>query len=86
MRPDPVDLRVMTPAGETSGAVQPTSRVEAFSTTDVTFYIPLEGEWRITGNLSDLITSVESAELDDGCTVIIDLQPTFWGWRCEDTP
>ena len=44
MRARPVEIRVRTPAGALPNAVQPAS-VPAHTTADVTFYIPLAGDW-----------------------------------------
>ena len=85
-RPDPVEITVRTPAGAIPGAVQPTSRLEAFSTTDVTFYVPIEGQWTIARNGNEMISSLDlNSKLDEGCTVYISLRPTGWGWDCGPT-
>ena len=53
-------------------ACQPTSRVEAFSKTDVTLYVPLEGEWIIWRDGDEMIGSVDlNPLLDEACTVTI---------------
>jgi hypothetical protein len=49
MRPAPLELTVMTPAGGLPGAVEPAS-LPAGTTTDVTFHVPLGGEWSIAVN------------------------------------
>ena len=84
MQPDPVELTVTTPAaGVLPGAVQPTSRLEGSSTTDVTFYVPLEGAWTIARNGNQMITSDDlNPKLDPGCTLRISFRPTGWGWGC----
>lgn len=82
-RPDPVEITVRTPAGVLSGAAQPTSRVEAFSTTDLTLYVPIEGQWTIARNGNEMIRSVDlNPKLDEGCIVHISLRPNGWGWDC----
>jgi hypothetical protein len=82
-RPDPVEITVRTPIGALPGAVQPTSRVEAFSTADVTMYVPLEGQWTIARNGNGMISSVDlDPKLDNGFTVHISLRPNGWGWDC----
>ena len=84
MLQDPVEITVRTPAGVLPGAVQPRSRVEAFSTTDVTLYVPFEGQWTIARNDNEMISSVDLApQLEEGCTVTISIRPTGWGWGCE---
>ena len=47
--PFEVELAVTTPSGVLPGAVQP-SRLPARGTDDVTFYLPIAGEWTITVN------------------------------------
>ena len=71
-----------TPDGVLAGAVQPTSRIEPFSTTDLTFYVPLKGHWTIARNGNEMINS-DVDSLDPGCTVRISFRPTGWGWGCE---
>ena len=46
MRSGPVELTVSTPAGVLGGAVQPAT-VPAGSTTNVTFHVPVAGQWSI---------------------------------------
>ena len=80
LSPDPVEITVRTPAGVLPGAVQPTSRLEADSTTDVTFYVPLGGEWAIVRDGTEMISSVDiSAKLGPGCSVHIYLRPQRHG-------
>ena len=47
--PFEVELRVTTPSGELTGAVQP-SRLPPRGTSEVTFYLPTSGNWTITVN------------------------------------
>ena len=78
-----MEITVRTPAGALPDAIQPTSRVEAFSKTDVTLYVPLEGEWIIWRDGDEMIGSVDlNPLLDEACTVTISRQPKGWGWDC----
>ena len=82
MTSDLVEITMRTPAGVLPGAVQPTSRIEPFSTTDLTLYVPLKGHWTIARNGNEMINS-DVDSLDPGCTVRISFRPTGWGWGCE---
>ena len=63
----PVELTVTTPAGVLPGAVQPTS-LPAHSTTDVTFYVPITGQWSIAINGSPDIPGADLREaIRSGC-------------------
>ena len=58
MRAHAVELVVRMPAGEMRGAVQP-ALLPARSTTDVTFYIPITGDWTILNGDEELFTGEE---------------------------
>ena len=54
----PVELGVSTPSGVLPGAVQPTS-LGAGAIADITFYIPLGGEWWITVNGMEMFPATD---------------------------
>ena len=77
----PVELEVTTPAGVVTGGVQPAS-LPADSTTQVTFHVPITGEWTIMVNGSPDITVADprvpdrwdiSADIRAGCKMEIHL-------------
>ena len=62
-----------TPAGVLPGAVQPASLL-ARSTTDVTFYVPITGQWWIAINGSPDIPGADLREaIRSGCRLGIEL-------------
>jgi hypothetical protein len=72
MRPDPVVLTITTTAGVLPGAVQPSS-LSAGSTTNVTFHVPLGGEWAIAINGQDQLGSDELNPNIGACTMGVEL-------------
>ena len=71
----PVELTVVTTPGNVlPGAVQPAA-LPAGSTTDVTFYVPIGGQWWIAINGFNEIEGAEfSKHMRVGCQFEIDLQ------------
>ena len=76
MTPDPVELGVRTDAGSIPGAVQPASVPAGPSSTNVTFHLPVTGEWYITANGDPwFISSPDFPDIQQGCTLRIELAP-----------
>ena len=74
MTPNTVELEVRTPAGVTSGAVQPASLPAGPSTTNVTYHLPIAGEWWIAVNGDPFfVSSPDFPEIRQGCTLRIEL-------------
>ena len=77
------------------GGVQPAS-LPADSTTQVTFYVPITGEWTIMVNGSPDITVADprvpdrwdiSADIREGCKLEIDLDADgAYGYGCVPQP
>jgi hypothetical protein len=63
----PVELAVkMTTSGVLLGAVSPAS-LPANGTAQVTFYLPVSGDWWITVNESDMYGAADIREVGVGC-------------------
>jgi hypothetical protein len=74
MRPGTVELEVRTPAGVLPGAVQPASLPAGPSTANVTYHLPITGEWWIAVNGDPFVASGDfGAEIRQGCTLGIEL-------------
>ena len=72
MRPDQAVVTVSTPAGVLPSAVQP-ALLPAGSTTNVTFHVPLGGEWAIAINGEDQIGASELNPNIGVCTIGIEI-------------
>lgn len=80
----PVELTVVTPPGNVlAGAVHPAS-LPTGSTTDVTFHVPVGGQWWIAVNGVNEIDGREFRKhMRVGCQIEIDLQPAGeFGYGC----
>ena len=74
MRAVPVELEVRTPTGALPGAVQPASLPPGPSTANVTYHLPIAGEWWIAVNGDPFVASGDfGAEIRQGCTLGIEL-------------
>ena len=74
MTPDPVEFRVRTDAGDIPEAVQPASVPAGPSSTNVTFHLPIDGEWYITANADPFFISwPDFPQIQQGCTLRIEL-------------
>ena len=77
MTPHPVEFEARTPAGVTPGAVQPASLPAGPSTSNVTYQLPLAGEWRVAVNGDPFfVSSPDFPEIQQGCTLESRSQPT----------
>ena len=74
LRAQPAKLEVRTPTGVLPGAVQPASLPAGPSTTNVTYHLPITGEWMIAVNGDAFIASADfGPDIQQGCTLGIEL-------------
>ena len=74
LRPGPVELEVRTPAGVLPGAVQPASLPPGPLTANVTYHLPIAGDWWIAVNGDPFVASTDfGAEIRQACTLAIEL-------------
>ena len=86
MRPRPVELTVSTPAGVLGGAVQPAT-VPAQTTANVTFHVPVDGEWSIVLD-GDVRLGTNALNSSIGvCTMVMELPAGGGGsMGCPEVP
>ena len=87
LTPRPVELQVRTEAGVLPDGVQP-ALLPAHTTANVTFYLPINGQWSIDVDHVNLISSVERSAkaIRQGCTLEIELTADGFPYGCDLFP
>lgn len=67
-------LSVVLPTGDIlPGAIQPTGSVPAFSRMDLTVYLPVGGDWRLSiGDWGEILKQDIARDLQRGCRIVVE--------------
>jgi hypothetical protein len=67
-------VSVVLPTGESlPGAILPTSSIPAFSTMELTVYLPVGGDWRLKiGDWGEILKEDIARDLQRGCRIVVE--------------
>ena len=85
--PREMPLSVVLPTGDIlPGGIQPTSSVPAFSTMDLTVYLPVGGDWRLSiGDWGEILKQDIAGGLQRGCRIVVEANADGSGmYGCTD--
>ena len=85
--PREMALSVVLPTGDIlPGAIQPTSSVPAFSTMDLTVYLPVGGDWRLSiGDWGEILKQDIAGGLQRGSRIVVEANADGSGmYGCTD--